>query len=322
MTDKRNPSKSARRYFKGVRFRQIRALVEFERTGGFTSAAAALELSVPSVWQQIRALELEYGVALVDSRGSQMFLTAEGRMLVDLAAPLVEGFDSLRSAFEALKQTVSLTLRVVAPAPMLSGTLREPLICYRKQFPGVNLTLMDRPSFTARQIMERNEADLGVIGIARGDEPLKQFHVQTLATYPFQLICPKDHPLLKLPRIRLSDLAKQPLLLSAPESSSHRQVRHVFAEAGLEKKMNVTMTATDRDLLVGYVQMGLGVAIGTGANTTALQQVLPGEVEIERRDLSELLGHEMVALIQRKGRYELPHISAFREAVLEALCRH
>jgi DNA-binding transcriptional LysR family regulator len=319
MTKKRAPVKAPRRYFKEVRFRQIRALVEFDRTGGFAPAAGALGLSVPSVWQQIRALELEYGVALVDSQGSRMFLTPEGRMLVDLAAPLVEGFDSLRSAFEGMQQSVPLNLRVVAPAPMLSGALREPLLHYRKQFPSVNLTLIDRPSFTARQVMERNEADLGVIGIARGDEALKQFHVLTIAAYPFQLICPKDHSLLKLSKIRLSDLVKQPLLLSAAESSSHRQVRHVFTEAGLAEKINVTMTATDRDLLIGYVRMGLGVAIGTGANTTALNQALRGEAEIVCRDVSGLFGQETVALIQRKGRYELPHVTAFREAVIKAM---
>lgn len=307
-----------RRYFKEVRFRQIRALVEFDRTGGFASAAAALSLSVPSVWQQIRALELEYKVALVDSQGSKMSLTAEGRRLVDLAAPLVEGFDSLRSAFEETRQTAPLNLRVVAPAPMLSGTLREPLIRYRKQFPNVNLTLMDRPSFAARQVMEKKEADLGIIGIARGDEPLKLFHVHNLTAYPFQLICPKEHPLLKLKKIRLSDLVRHPLLLSAADSSSHRQIRHAFAERGMAEKMNVKMTATDRNLLLGYVQMDLGVAIVTGANTAALTHAQPSEVEIVRSDVSELFGQEKVVLIQRKGRFELPHVKAFRDAAVEA----
>jgi DNA-binding transcriptional LysR family regulator len=240
-------------------------------------------------------------------------------MLVDLAAHVVEGFDSLRSAFEGMRQIAHLNLRVVAPTPMLSGALRTPLIHYRKQFPSVNLTLIDRPSFTAREIMERNEADLGVIGIARGDEALKKFHALPLAAYPFELICPKDHALLKLEKIRLADLVREPLLLRAVESSSHGQVRHVFAEAGLAQKTNVTMTATDRDLLIGYVQMGLGVAIGTGANTAALKQARLGEVEIVRRDVREVFGHETVALIQRKGRYELPNVSAFREAIIEAL---
>ena len=240
-------------------------------------------------------------------------------MLVDLAAPLVEGFDSLRGMFEGLQKAVPLSLRVVAPAPMLSGSLRLPLLAYRKQFPNVKLTLMDRPSFAARKVMENDEADLGVIGVALGDEPLKQFHVRHLQRYPFQLICPKDHPLAKLAKIRLLDLVKEPLLLSSPESSSHRQIRHVFAQAGLAEKMNVTMTATDRALLLGYVGMGLGVAIGTGSNTATLGKPLPGEIETVHRDLSGVFEYEEVVLIQRKGRFEFPHVQAFREIVTSAL---
>jgi len=89
-----------RRYFKEVRFRQIRALVEMSRQGSFAATAAAMDLAVPSVWQQIRSLEDEYGVQLVVAEGSKVSLTDDGRALVDLAAPLVESFDGLRAMFE------------------------------------------------------------------------------------------------------------------------------------------------------------------------------------------------------------------------------
>ena len=80
-----------RRYFKEVRFRQIRALVELSRQGSFTSAATSLGLAVPSVWQQVRALEDEYGVQIVSSHGPQLSLTEDGQNLVEMATPLVEG---------------------------------------------------------------------------------------------------------------------------------------------------------------------------------------------------------------------------------------
>src|SRR5690348_5968877 len=91
---------AARRYFKEVRFRQIRAFVELSRQGSFAATAAALDLAVPSVWQQIRSLEDEYGVQLVVSEGTKVRLTDDGRALADMAAPLVEAFDGLREMFE------------------------------------------------------------------------------------------------------------------------------------------------------------------------------------------------------------------------------
>lgn len=68
----------------------------------------------------------------------RMSMGEDGQSLVEMAAPLVEGFDSLREMF----------------------------------------------------------AD---IAIAQGDEPLPQFHVWPLASYPVQLICPHNHTLAVAP---------------------------------------------------------------------------------------------------------------------------
>ena len=42
-----------RRYFKEVRFRQIRALFEVSRHGSFAAAARSLGMATPSVWRQV-----------------------------------------------------------------------------------------------------------------------------------------------------------------------------------------------------------------------------------------------------------------------------
>lgn len=308
----------ARRYFKEVRFRQIRALVELSRQGSFAATAATLGRAVPSVWQQIRALEDEYGVQLVAAQGSNVSLTEDGRMLVDLAAPLVESFDSLRELFADRHRTTPRTLTVVAPAPMLSGALRKPIIQYRKSHPEVKLTLIDRPSHAARQIMQNHDADLAVIGVASGDDPLPQFQSWALSSYPFHLICQETHPLATARKVTLADLVKHPLVLSAEDSSSHRQIRHVFEKAGLADRMNVTMTATNRALLLSYVAIGFGIAIGTSAASVKLPKPAAGETGLVMRDVSGLFGREQVFLLQRKGRHELPHVKAFRERVLAA----
>lgn len=317
MTKRSTPSKSLpRRYFKEVRFRQIRALVALARQGGFASAAALLGLAVPSIWQQVRALEDEYGVQLVVAKGAHVSLTEDGQRLVDLASPLVEGFDSLRSLFENQCRTAPRTLTVVAPAPLLSGALWRPIIDYRKHHPTVNLRLLDRPSFAARRVLENEEADVAIIGLAEGDEPLPQFQIWPLARFPFHLICPKDHPLATADPIALRDILQYPLVLSGEESSSYRQIHHTLAEAGLAKRMNVAMTATNRELLLGYVSIGFGIALGTSAASAALPQPAAGEKELVVRDVASLFGHEEVILLQRKGRHELPHVRAFRDLVL------
>lgn len=308
----------ARRYFKEVRFRQIRSLVELARHGSFAATASALELAVPSVWQQIRSLEDEYGVQLVVAEGSKVSLTEDGRMLVDLAAPLVESFDGLRAVFEDRRRTTARTLTVVAPAALLSGALRRPIILYRQHHPTVKLVLLDRPSYLARQIMEQDAADLAIMGMATGDEPLPQFDCRPLARFAFYLMCPAGHALARARQLTLAAIVDEPLVLAPEESSSHRQIRHVFAQAGLAGRMNVTMTATNRALLLNYVAIGFGISIGTSAASVKPPKRGAGEAEVVVREAAGLFGHEEVFLMQRKGRFEPAHVRAFRELVEKA----
>lgn len=307
----------ARRYFKEVRFRQIRSLVELSRRGSFAATAAAMDLAVPSVWQQIRSLEDEYGVQLVVAEGSKMALTDDGRALVDLAAPLVESFDGLRAMFEDRRNTAARTLTVAATPAMLSGALRKPIILYRKHHPNVKLVLLDRPSFLTRQIIEQDGADLAIMGMAPGDEPMPQFQCLPLTRHTFHLMCPADHALARARQITLANIVSQPLVLAPEESSSHRQIRQVFAQAGLADRMNVTMTSTSRALLLNYVAIGFGIAIGTSAASVKAPKPAAGEAEIVFRDVASLFGYEEAFLVQRRGRFEPPHVKAFRELVMK-----
>lgn len=84
-------STSPRRFFKELRFQQLRALVEVSRLKSFAAAAVELELATPSVWQQVRGLEAEFGVELVRIDGKNVELTEDGQVLVDAARPIVEG---------------------------------------------------------------------------------------------------------------------------------------------------------------------------------------------------------------------------------------
>jgi DNA-binding transcriptional LysR family regulator len=288
------------------------------RQGSFAATAAAMDLAVPSVWQQIRSLEDEYGVQFVVAEGSKVSLTDDGLALVDLAAPLVESFDGLRAMFEDQRSTAARTLTVVAPSAMLTGALRRPIILYRQHHPKVKLVLLDRPSYLARQVIQQDEADLAIMGMAMGDEVMPQYQYQPLARYAFYLMCPADHALARARQLTLTNIVSQPLVLAPEESSSHRQIRQVFAQAGLADRMNVTMTATNRALLLNYVAIGFGIAIGTSAASVKPPKRGAGEAEVVVRDVATLFGHEEVFLVQRKGRFEPAHVRAFRELVLKA----
>jgi molybdate transport repressor ModE-like protein len=308
-----------RRYFKEVRFRQIRALVETARCGSFAEASRRLGMSTPSVWRQVRALEDDYGVQLVAAQGHDVRLTEDGERLVDLAAPLVEGFDSLKKVFHDEHGKAERHLRMAAPATVLNSSLRHVIARYRESHPQVRLSLIDAPSRIAWQLLEAEKADLAIVGAPEGVPLPSRFQAELLVKYPFEVVCLESHPFAKIKAPKLRDILKQPLILAGEDSSSRMQLDHLVAKAGLSDRMNVIMTAGNVTSILNYVALGMGVAV----LSRPASEVLPVPADVKarfiNRDVSASLGHDHVVLLHPKGRHELAHVRAFREMVMKGL---
>ncbi len=309
-----------RTYFKEVRLRQLRALLELSRQRSFAKAAAVLGLATPSVWQQVRALETGFGVALVTVQGQQVDLTEAGRQLVDLSAPIVEGFESLKAVFLDRQKRLVRRLTVATTASLVAHELCEPLQTYRQLHPEVRLTVIDRPSPAARSAFEQGQADIALIGELAETATDAKYEATRLTAYPFKLICAQGHPLMAPKRLTLSQLARHPLVLPGEGTNSRVRVEEVFQRAGLTAKLDVVMTASSMPVLVNYVSMGFGISIAS-VSPAILQEARAGKADyagLEFRNLTHLFGEERVVLLARRGRLELPHVKAFQEILLAA----
>lgn len=314
------PSPGAeRRYFKEVRFRQIRALFEISRHGSFAAAARALGMATPSVWRQVRALEDDYGVRFVAAKGRSVRLTEDGERLMRLAAPLVEGFDSLRKVFLDLQSGAERVLRLAASASVLNSPLRHVIAAYRFSQPAVKLTLIDAPSRVAWSMVESDSADLAIVGAPSGVVLPPRLSVVPFASHPFEVIFPEEHPLGKVRKIGLRDILVHPLILAGEDSSSRLQFDYVVGEAGLTSLVNIVMTAGNLPSILNYVSLGMGVAILTRSAIESMSLSDVMTARLAHRDVSAVLGHDNLVLVHPKGRHELEHIRVFREMAAASL---
>ncbi len=205
-------------------------------------------------------------------------------------------------------------------ASLLLHELQKPLEIYRKRFPEVELSFIDRPSVMARKYLEDGEADVAIIG--QIDAPKQpRIEVTPVTAYPFVLVCPVGHPLLEAKPLKLTGLIKQPLVLPGKGANSRRHIQDVFEAAALWQKANIALTASTFDIVVGYVRMGFGISI-TSVSPMILKEAAQGHSSyrgVAFRDLSKLFGREEVVVLHRKAKVELPHHVAFREIVAGAL---
>ncbi len=117
----------------------LRAFAALAETGSFARAGAALNVSHAAISQQIRALEDQLGIALLDREGRSAVLTPEG---AQLAAALDRAFDDIRRAVDELTGVdATRPLQVSATPAFAMSWLMPRLSEFRHEHPEVGLML-------------------------------------------------------------------------------------------------------------------------------------------------------------------------------------
>jgi len=305
-----------RRYFKELRFRQIRALVELKRCGGFAEVARKLQLSVPSVWQQIRALEDEFGVRLAVARGTKVELTDDGRLLAELGEPVVDSFEYLRRTFSEKQKGLKRKLTLATTSTFLTYDLPPLIAIYRKACPEIEIEYIELTSHLARAAFEQGHADIAIVADRDLAKPGRNYHAELINSFPTYLICPPDHPLLKAKHLSLAQIARHPLILTKV-GDIRENILRTFAKANLHS-IDISMSADSPIHIASYVQMGYGAGLDTVNPGIVSHWEPPAKLGLYLRDVSEFFGKEPIVMLYRASGHEFAHLRAFRETVLDS----
>ncbi|GIW84105.1 MAG: LysR substrate-binding domain-containing protein [Thermogemmata sp.] len=305
-------SRRLRQVYKEVRFQQLRSFCATARLGSLSAAAQALGVAQPTVWAQVHALERELGTALVEPHGRGCRLTEAGRLLAELALPLVTSLDSLPRIFsERIGQTVA-RLTVAASQRILVEDLPEVIADFERRYPQVRLSLVECLSGQVAEAVDRGEADLG-LSTESATEPLRSRLVFTPAySLDMLLVTPLDHPLARRSRITLRDLRGYPLV-NAASGFPRPDMAATLERAGVLFAAPQRIQAVNTPVIRRYVEMGFGIGIVVGR---------PGRKKsptLHERSLNRYFGPATVHLIWRKGGDLLPHVRTFAHTVQTVL---
>ena len=202
-------SSSKSRRYKDTTFQQLRSFYETARLGSLSAAADQLDLSHPTVWAQVHALERDLGEALIEPFGRGCRLTDAGQTLADLAGPVVLGAASLRQRFQDARQGKRTNLIVAATPRVLMDDLPNCIHEYRTRRPDVDLTLRELTQADAVSQVANGEADIAVAGLTSETTIQYSKWIEQIPAYEiaYVLVAPKEHPLARRKAIRLEDLA-------------------------------------------------------------------------------------------------------------------
>ena len=156
-------AKSTSVYYKQNRLKQLRAFCYAANSGSVSKAAERLFLSRPSVSLQIQALEREFRTTLFERRGPSIRLTPEGRVLRELALPLVEGMDGLAETFATKCGSLkSGDLHIAAGESTILYILPKITKRFADRYPAVQLNFHNVTGRDGLAMLRANEVDLAV----------------------------------------------------------------------------------------------------------------------------------------------------------------
>lgn len=245
---------------------RLAVFVAVEKHHGFSSAARELKRTQSAVSQAILHLERELGQRLFVRDGRRTELTDAGRLLLEHAERVLADLALARERLAALSDLRSGALVIGTTDTLACYFLPPVLLAYRARYPGVELRLDTRPSpVTAARVAERR-VDVGVVTLplpatagGAGRSLAERLHYQALIAHEDVVICPREHPFSRRRRLRVEDLAKEPLLLLDRTTGSRSRLDAAFQRLG--ERPRVLMETASVEVLKRLTELGFGISV-------------------------------------------------------------
>jgi DNA-binding transcriptional LysR family regulator len=243
-----------------MELRHLRYFIAVAEALSFTKAADKLRLAQPSLTRQVRNLEEEIGVRLMDRSNNRVVLTEAGKLfLFDSKKVLAMCAESV-AAVQRMHRGESSDLNIGYVANIHYGLLPATLGAFRKLYPGVALNLFDMTSAQQLLALDGRKIDLGFVGI----RPALSGHAlisECVAHDTMLAALPTGHPLAKNAKVKFSELASQ--FFIGMSAKTHPGAREWLAETCLEAGFagRILQEADNEPTVIQFVADGLGVAL-------------------------------------------------------------
>jgi DNA-binding transcriptional LysR family regulator len=237
-----------------MELRQIRSFLSVAETLHFGRTAELIHLSQPALSLQIRALEAEVGVRLLERNRRKTTLTPAGRAFRDVAQ-LDRAIRNARLAADGKLGLLRIGFISTAGSELLPDTIRA----FRELNPEVEFSLRNILTAEQIQMLEAGALDIGFLRLPIGGHT--QLEVATIHREPFVLVVPASHPLGARKKVRLSEVAGQDFVMYDRKHAPgfHDQVFGMLRNAGIVP--NVCQTAGEMPTLIALVAAGIGISI-------------------------------------------------------------
>jgi LysR family transcriptional regulator, hydrogen peroxide-inducible genes activator len=257
-----------------LKLKDLRYLVAVADQRHFGRAAAQCFVSQPTLSAQLKKLEDNLGVQLIERAPNNVSLTETGEQIVARARRILEATDEVVTLARSQRDPLAGRLRVAFLPTIGPYLLPHVAPAVRKALPRLELRLYEYQTGPMLEKLHAGELDMGVLALP---VELAGLEARELYREPFTVALPERHALAGRESLRLADLKGETLLLLEEGHCLRDQALEVCARAGTRDSQD--FRATSLETLRQMVATGAGITLlpelaGRGAYRNARGVVL------------------------------------------------
>src|SRR5262245_455371 len=230
---------------------QLRIFECVVRHLNITKASVALHISQPSVSQQLKLLEEEFGTRFFMRLNQGVELTAEGDEFFNAIQPLLTEAEYLEKRFKSSSRENDTTPLIVGGSHNVSvNVLPKLLMAFKERHPSVQFILETSESRKIEARLLNSEVEIALITNPSHRAELSYESYEEMELVAF---CLPTNPLARR-KLTLKELAECPLVLKGGG-----RLEKVLTDLGY--RMNVVLRCEASTTVKAAIRMGMGVGI-------------------------------------------------------------
>ncbi len=239
-----------------MNLRALQYFVKLADLKHFSNAAEACFVSQPTLSTQIRKLEDELGVQLVERAPKNIMLTPVGAEVAERARLILSDIDQIRAVARRAGDPSDGKLRLGLFPTLAPYLLPHVVPVIRESYPNLSLHLAEEKTGDIVRMLQQGELDAALLALPIGENGLE---MEILFEEPFVLAVPDDHPLRTKKQVTLADLNGSELLLLDEGHCLREHALEVCALAGANER--VDFHATSMETLRQMVAADVGITL-------------------------------------------------------------
>lgn len=240
---------------------QLRILKAIATEKNFTRASELLYLSQPSLSKQIKILEKNLDILLINRENNKISLTENGKVFLQYSERILALCEESCRALVDLKNGERGNITIGASQTIGTYLLPKALALFSQNYPQINVKVqVNSTRIIAKNVINR-EIDLALVGGEITDELRKNLQVEHFINDEFNLIIAKSHPFAKMKQITKEKLYHLNFITLNSNSTIKKFLDNILIQNQIEiKQLKIVVQLNSIEAIKTAVSLGLGAA--------------------------------------------------------------